>query len=78
MTAISQRAARDEVHREAMARLQQLPEDERRLLACIGIEGMSHAETATLLGIAEDACRKRWQRLRERLQNDEQLRRLLA
>lgn len=78
VTAISQRAARDELHRAALARLHELPDDDRRLLAAVGIEGMSHAEAATLFGIGEDTCRKRWQRLRERLQDDEQLRRLLA
>ena len=78
ITAISTRAARDEQLRACSARLAQLEEVDQRLLACVGLEGVSHADAAGLLGITADACRKRWQRLRERLQGDPVLRSLLA
>jgi len=78
VTTISRRVATDESLRACRARLDELADDDRRLLACVGLEGMSHKETSAVLGIHEDSCRKRWQRLRERLQSDPQLLRLLA
>jgi RNA polymerase sigma-70 factor (ECF subfamily) len=73
VTAISRRIANDEALRAALVRLDALPDDDRDLLVHLGIEGMTHAETATLLGIGEETSRKRWQRLRVRLLADADL-----
>ncbi len=70
ITAISQAAMRSEGMAACLRRIEQLPPDEQTLLTCLGIEGLSHQETAALLGIGADACRKRWQRLREDLRQD--------
>lgn len=77
VTTISRAVANQDALRACRRRLDELDEDDRRLLACIGLEGLSHAEAAVVLGIREDTCRKRWQRLRERLQDDVELLRLL-
>ncbi|MEZ5964500.1 MAG: sigma-70 family RNA polymerase sigma factor [Planctomycetota bacterium] len=74
VTTISRRAANDEAARACRARIDALDEPDRRLLVAVGIEGLSHVEAALLLGIGEDASRKRWQRLRERLRDDPILR----
>lgn len=74
ITTISRRLANDDAARVCRERIDALDDDERRLLAAIGIEGLTHAESAALLGISEDTCRKRWQRLRERLRDDSVLR----
>ena len=47
-----------------------LPEDERQLLLFRGLEGLTHAEVATLLAVTPDAVAKRWQRLCDRLRNE--------
>ncbi len=77
VTTISRRAANDEAMRVCRAHLDALDDDDRRLLASVGLEGLGHAEASVVLGIREDSCRKRWQRLRERLQDDPLLQRLL-
>lgn len=74
VTTISRRVGNDEAARACRARIDSLPDDDRRLLVAIGLEGLSHAEAAILLGIEEDTSRKRWQRLRERLRDDAVLR----
>ncbi len=76
ITAISQRIATDESLQATVRRLELLPEEDRGLLVCIGLEGLSHSDAGAVLGIAEDASRKRWQRLRERLLADGDLQRL--
>ncbi len=76
VTAISQRIATDESLRATVHRLELLPDEDRGLLVCIGLEGLSHSEAGRVLGIAEEASRKRWQRLRERLLADGDLQRL--
>jgi RNA polymerase sigma factor (sigma-70 family) len=70
VTTISRRVANDELLRACRVRLDALDDDDRRLLVAVGLEGLSHAEVGLLFGITEDTCRKRWQRLRERLQDD--------
>ena len=77
VTSISRACANLDALRACRRRLDELDEDDRRLLTCIGLEGLSHAEAAVVLGIREDTCRKRWQRLRDRLQDDAELLRLL-
>jgi RNA polymerase sigma factor (sigma-70 family) len=74
VTTISRRVANDEAARACRARIDELDDGERRLLVAVGIEGLSHAEAAQLLGIGEDTSRKRWQRLRDRLRDDPVLR----
>lgn len=74
VTTISRRVANDENARACRDRIDELDDDDRHLLVALGIEGLSHGEAAQLLGIAEDSCRKRWQRLRERLRGDPVLR----
>lgn len=78
VTTISRRVAIDESLRACRARLDGLDDGDRALLVGIGLEGLSHREAAELLGIPEDTCRKRWQRLRDRLQGDAVLLGLLA
>ncbi len=77
VTTISRRIAADEGHRACRARLAELDDDEQRLVAALSFEELSHGEAAALLGIADDTCRKRWQRLRERLRADPLLARLV-
>lgn len=77
VTTISRRVAADESHRTCRARLDELDDVDRRLVVAIGFEELTHGEAAKLLGIGEDACRKRWQRLRERLRLDPVLARLV-
>lgn len=47
-----------------------LAEDERRLLHIVYIEGYSTKEAAKSLGMSYPACRKKLQRLRERLKDE--------
>lgn len=77
VTTISRRAANAEAMRCCRTHLDALDDDDRRLLVCVGLEGLGHAETALVLGIREDSCRKRWQRLRAQLQADPLLQRLM-
>jgi RNA polymerase sigma factor (sigma-70 family) len=77
VTTISRRVANDDAMRTCRTHLDALDDADRRLLASIGFEGLGHAEAAVVLGIREDSCRKRWQRLRERLQADPLLQRLM-
>lgn len=77
VTTISRRVANSEAARTCRARIDALDDDDRRMVLAIGIEGQSHAEASDHLGIAEDASRKRWQRLRERLRTDAVLAALL-
>ena len=74
VTTISRRVANDESARTCRARIDELDVEDRKLLVALGIEGLTHGEAGALLGIGEDACRKRWQRLRDRLQGDPLLR----
>lgn len=74
VTSMSSRLSKDEVLRTCRQRIDELEDDERRLLAAIGIEGMTHAEAGLVLGISEATSRKRWQRLRDRLRDDVVLR----
>ncbi len=66
-TSITRRVARDESLARFVAEVRALDEDDRRLLLRRGLEGRSHDEIASELGISPDAAIKRWTRLRERL-----------
>jgi RNA polymerase sigma factor (sigma-70 family) len=68
VTTVSRRVASDDSLRAVIARLQRLPQDEQRLLLYRGLEGAPHDEVARRLNITSDAARKKWERLREKLQ----------
>lgn len=78
LTTISRRARRDEAVERVLADLDGLNEDDRRQFLYRGLEGLSHAQTAAMLGISEESAAKRWQRIRERLQGFASTRALLA
>lgn len=68
-TSITRRVARDETLKRFVAEVRALDEDDRRLLLRRGLEGRSHEDIASELGITPEAAVKRWTRLRERLAN---------
>lgn len=65
-TTVSRAVASDEVLAAFVRAAMSGSDDDRRLLA-FRLEGLSFEDCGARLGIAEDAARKRWQRLRERL-----------
>ncbi len=67
-TAITTRMARDESLQGFLQRLQSQPEDDRRLLIYRGLEGLSFEEIGVLVGSSAATVAKRWQRLRDRIQ----------
>lgn len=67
-TTLSRRAARDEGLQLFLSRVQELEPQDRQLLLWRGLEGLQHAEVARLLECSEETAKKRWQRLRARLQ----------
>ena len=67
-TTLSRRVARDEGLTNFLSRVENLDESDRQLLIWRGLEGLQHAEAAQLLGCPEATVKKRWQRLRDRLQ----------
>jgi len=77
VTTITKRVARDESWNRFTARAATLDDDDRALLVHHGLEGLSHKEVATLMGISEDTARKRWQRLITKLREDPRLADLL-
>jgi RNA polymerase sigma-70 factor (ECF subfamily) len=77
ITAVSRRVARDERLVHLVAWLRELEEDERLLVAQVGLEGLPFAEVAERLGLTRDAAAKRWQRLRGRLEEQPRARDLL-
>jgi RNA polymerase sigma-70 factor (ECF subfamily) len=66
-TTVSRRIARDEGVARFLARVDELPEEDRQLVIYRGLEGLSHDEVGELVGITPENSAKRWQRLRERL-----------
>ena len=66
-TAISKRAARIEHLLQFLAATRDLDDADRELLLLRGLEGRSHEEVSAKLGIEPATLRKRWQRLRDRL-----------
>jgi RNA polymerase sigma factor (sigma-70 family) len=67
ITSVSGRLMRDESFRALLDKLDLLDDEEQRLLALLGFEGLGHEETARLMAISVDACEKRWQRLRRKI-----------
>ena len=68
LTRLSIAVARDELAQRAMKEIELLPEQDRRLILYHGIEELSLVETAKLIGLGYETARKRWQRLRVKLQ----------
>jgi RNA polymerase sigma factor (sigma-70 family) len=68
ITSISRRLMRDEAFAAFVARLDELEDDDRKLVLFVGFEGLGHEASSRLLGISIDAGEKRWQRLRRRLE----------
>ena len=66
-TTITRRVARDEGLAAFVRRLEELDDDDRRLLMYRGLEGLAHRDVGELLGVSEETAKKRWLRLRERL-----------
>lgn len=69
-TAITRAVVRDENLDRFVRVLEELPDDDRRLLVLRGLEGLRHDEVAAVMNATPDAVAKRWQRLRERLAAD--------
>jgi RNA polymerase sigma-70 factor (ECF subfamily) len=67
VTSITRRLARDDALRTFHQRLQGLPAEDRDLVLYLGLEGMTAADAATQLGLSYETVKKRWQRLRARL-----------
>ena len=67
VTSISKRLARRDDWRILLQVLEKLEPEDKQLLALRGIEGLSNAKSAELLGFPEAAAAKRWQRLKARL-----------
>lgn len=68
VTSLSSRIARRENLQVFARGLDELDDEERRLLIYRGLEARSHKEVADALQISIDAVEKRWQRLRKKLQ----------
>jgi RNA polymerase sigma factor (sigma-70 family) len=69
VTSLTQRLARDERIERFVVKVNELDEDDRRLLVFCGIEDMTQQEAALRLGLSTDAAGKRWQRLRDRVRS---------
>ncbi len=67
ITTMSRRLARDEALDGIKLLLASLDREDRELVVHCGLEGMSHAAVAPLLGLTKEAVHKRWQRLKARL-----------
>src|SRR5262245_56906182 len=50
--------------RRMLQAIEGLPEDEREVFELVGIQGLTHAETATLVGVAEKTVQRRLNRAR--------------
>lgn len=66
VTRISRRIMRAEAHALLAQVVASLDADDQRLV-CLRLEGKSHADIGSIMGVGEAVARKRWQRLREKL-----------
>ncbi len=64
------RVAKDEGLHLFLDHVCKLPREDRMILIHCGLEGLTHAETSTRLGLSRDAVAKRWQRLRAKLEQE--------
>ncbi|MGE3173783.1 MAG: RNA polymerase sigma factor [Planctomycetota bacterium] len=67
ITSITTRVGRDDAFQRFLAETARLAEDDRQLMLYCGMEDLPLREAAERLGIAQEACGKRWQRLRARI-----------
>lgn len=67
VTTLSRRVARDEAMERLLVELEALDVGDRDLVVLCGLEGRTTVDAARVLGIGDEAARKQWQRLRERL-----------
>jgi RNA polymerase sigma factor (sigma-70 family) len=68
VTGVSRRLARSEDLECFRSWVQVLEGNDRELVIHIGLEGLGHAQVARRLGLEPKTVTKRWQRLRERLE----------
>lgn len=68
MTTLVRRVARRGTGEAVVRQIRELDEEERRLLLLRAFDGGSHESIAREFGISPAAARKKWQRLRERLE----------
>ena len=66
-TTLSRRLDRDEGLARFVEWVEDLDENDRKLLVHVGLEGLNHQEAAERTGISTEALHKRWQRLVARL-----------
>lgn len=67
VTSFTQHLARDDAVRSFLDQAGELEEQDRMLLIHCGLEEETLVEVAQKLGLSEEAAKKRWQRLREKL-----------
>ncbi len=70
VTGVSTRLARDEHLHRFIDHVTAMEEDERKIVVCCGLEGLTAAQAAEILGVTVSAAEKRWQRARARLRAD--------
>ena len=70
ITSLSQRVARSDDFRHLMASIGGLDEIDQRLVLLCGLEGETTKLAAVQVGLGEEACAKRWYRLRQRLRTE--------
>jgi RNA polymerase sigma-70 factor, ECF subfamily len=75
-TSVSLRAEENETLQRFLAYLDDLEEEERKLVLYCGLEELSLPEAAARLGIGTEAATKRWQVLRARMRENGMLRAL--
>lgn len=68
ITSVTRQVARDDTLRAFHEEIAALPDGERELVLHVGLEGMSYADVAPRLGLNPEAVKKRWQRLRTKLE----------
>lgn len=67
VTSLTQRIVRRDEFLQLMASVEALDDLDRRLVVLCGIEGEPVRAAAVQVGLGEEACAKRWYRLRQRL-----------
>lgn len=70
ITSLTQRIARRDDCQHLLAAVADLDATDQRLVLLCGLEGESVRAAALQVGLAEEACAKRWYRLRQRLRRE--------
>lgn len=68
VTTMTRRLARDDVFQSLVGRLRELGEEEQRMVVLRGFEGATHEKVAEALGLPAATVRKKWERLRKKLE----------